>query len=123
MLIWNVMGCVNFVVQLNPEMISSYRENEQTIIQGRPMWATAAFAIAVLGGALGCIILLFKNSVAFYIFIVSLLGVIVTTAHTLGTGIDFGTGEIIGTIFMPLAVAVFLIWYSIYTERKGWLNT
>jgi hypothetical protein len=123
MLIWNVMGCINFFVQINPEMISSYRENEQAIIQGRPVWATVAFAIAVFGGAFGCLFLMLKKSVAFYIFIASLLGVVVTTAHTLGIGIDFGAGEIIGIIFMPVAVAAFLIWYSKYAERKSWINT
>ena len=122
MLIWNAMGCINFFVQMNPEMISSYRENEQAIIQGRPMWATVAFAIAVFGGALGCLLLMLKKSVAFYLFIASLLGVVVTTAHTLGVGIEFGTGELIGIIFMPVAVAVFLIWYSKYAERKGWIS-
>ena len=39
MLIWNVMGCINFFVQMSPDMIVSYREGEQLIIQGRPMWA------------------------------------------------------------------------------------
>lgn len=123
MLIWNVMGCINFFFQMNPEMISSYRENEQAIIQGRPVWATVAFAIAVFGGAFGCLLLMLKKSVAFYMFIASLLGVVVITAHTLSIDINFGTGEIIGIIFMPLAVAAFLIWYSKYTESKGWLNT
>jgi hypothetical protein len=123
MLIWNVMGCINFIVQMNPEMVSSYRETEQVIIQGRPIWATIGFAIAVFGGALGCLLLLLKKSAAFYLFIASLLGVLVTIIHTLSIGITFGVGEIIGIILMPLVVAVFLIWYSKYAENKGWNNT
>ena len=31
MLIWNVMGCMNFIVQMNPDMVASYRETEQAI--------------------------------------------------------------------------------------------
>jgi hypothetical protein len=123
MLIWNVMGCMNFFMQMNPDMVSSYRDSEQAIIQGRPVWATVAFAIAVFGGAFGCLLLMLRKSVAFYLFIVSLLGVVVTMPHTLGAGVDFGTGELIGIIFMPVAVAVFLIWYSKYTESKGWTST
>lgn len=123
MLLWNVMGCINFIIQMNPEMISSYRENEQAIIQGRPIWATVAFAVAAFGGALGCLLLILKKSVAFYIFIASLLGVLATQAHTLSIGINFGAGELIGIVVMPVAVAAFLIWYSKYAERKGWLNT
>ena len=61
LLIWNVLGCINFFLQINPDMVSSYRETEQAIIQGRPLWATIGFAIAVFGGALGCVFLLLKK--------------------------------------------------------------
>ena len=121
-LVWNVGGVINFLVQMNPEMLDAFRESERAIIEGRPAWATAAFAIAVFGGALGCLLLLFKKSVATYAFIASLLGVIVTMIHTLGVDIEFGLGEILGIILMPLVLAVFLIWYSTYAEGNGWTN-
>ena len=123
MLIWNVMGCINFFIQMNPEMVASYRENEQAIIAGRPLWATIAFAIAVFGGALGCILLVLKKYAAFYLFVFSLLGVVVTTVHTLGIGVNFGVGDILGIILMPLLVAAFLIWYTKYVANKGWVTT
>jgi hypothetical protein len=119
-LIWNVMGVANFFVQMNPEMLAAYRESERAIIENRPAWATAAFAVAVIGGAIGSLLLLLKKPLAFHVFIVSLLGVIVTMIHSLGAGIEFGVGEILGIILMPLAVAVFLIWYSKLVQSKGW---
>ncbi len=122
MLIWNVMGCINFFVQMNPDMLASYRESERAIIEGRPVWATGAFAIAVFGGAIGCLLLLFRQSTAYYFFITSLLGVIVAMVHTLGACIAFGIGEIVGIILMPLVVAVFLIWYAKLAESKGWIS-
>ena len=121
-LIWNVAGAANFIVQLNPDMLAAYRESERAIIEGRPAWATGAFAIAVFGGALGCLLLLLRKSAAFYLFVASILGVIVTMIHTLGVGIDFGVAEISGIILMPLVVAAFLIWYSKQAERKGWIG-
>jgi len=122
MLIWNVMGCINFFVQMNPDMIASYRQTEQAIILDRPAWATGAFAVAVFCGALGCLLLLLRKSAAYYVFIASFLGVIVTMTHTLGISIDFGLGEMLGIILMPLVVAAFLIWYSKQAERKGWVS-
>ena len=121
-LIWNVMGVINFFVQMNPDVLATYRESERAIVEGRPAWATGAFAIAVFGGALGCLLLLLRKSAAYYLFIASLLGVIVTMTHTLGVGIDFGLGEILGIILMPLVVAAFLIWYSKQAESKGWIS-
>ncbi len=121
-LIWNGMGCINFIVQMNPDALEAYRESERAIIEGRPVWATGGFAIAVFGGALGCLLLLFRKSAAVYVFIASLLGVMVTMLHTLGLGIDFGLGEILGIILMPLVVAAFLIWYAKQGKCKGWIS-
>ena len=42
--------------------------------------------------------------------------------RALGVGIDFGPGEILGIILMPLVVAAFLIWYSKQAENKGWIS-
>ncbi len=121
-LLWNVMGVINFFVQMNPDPLASYPESHRAIIEGRPAWATGGFAIAVFGGALGCLLLLLRKLAAFYVFIASLLGVIVTMIHTLGAGIDFGLGEILGIILMPLVVAAFLIWYSKQAESKDWIS-
>lgn len=121
-LVWNVMGVINFFVQMNPDALAAYRESERAIIEGRPAWATGAFAMAVFGGALGSLLLLLRKPAAFYLFIASLLGVIGTIIHTLGAGIDFSLGEILGIILMPLVVAAFLIWYSRQSGRKGWIG-
>ncbi len=124
-LIWNVMGVINFFVQMNADALASFPESHRAIIEGRPAWATGAFAIAVFGGALGCLLLLLRKSAAYYLFIASLLGVIVQLIHTLGIAsstIDFSPFDILMIILMPLAVAAFLIWYSKWAESKGWIS-
>ena len=124
-LIWNVMGVINFFVQMNPDMLTAYRESERAIVEGRPAWATGGFAIAVFGGALGGLLLLLRKPAAYYLFIASLLGVIVTMIHTVGIARStdsFGPFEILMMILMPLVVAAFLIWYSKWAESKGWIN-
>ncbi|MCZ6890596.1 MAG: hypothetical protein O7H39_19065, partial [Gammaproteobacteria bacterium] len=83
-LIWNVLGVVNFFVQMDEDTLAGYREVERAIVESRPVWATGAFAVSVFGGALGCLLLLLRKSAAYYLFIASLLGVIVTMTHTLG---------------------------------------
>ena len=124
-LIWNVMGSINYFVQMNPDVLATYPESERAIVEGRPAWATGAFAIAVFGGTLGSLLLLLRKSAAYYLFIASLLGVIVTMIHTVGLAvstIDFSPFEIAGVILMPLVVAAFLIWYSKHAESKGWIS-
>ena len=121
-LIWNVMGAINFVVQMNPEMIDRYRESEQAIILGRPTWATVAFAIAMFGGTIGCLLLLLKKQAAFYVLIASLVGVVVTVIHSLTAANSLGPGEIAEFIVMPVVVAAFLVCYAKLVERRHWIG-
>ncbi len=118
-LIWNVMGCINFFMQMNQEALADYPEAARLLVEGRPGWATGAFAIAVFGGVLGCLLLLLRKSAAYYLFIASLVGVIVTNIHTFG--ITASTEIWMGSL-MSLVVAAFLIWYSKQVESKGWIS-
>ncbi len=120
-LIWNVMGVINFFVQMTPDLLAAYRESERAIVEGRPAWATGAFAIAVFGGALGSLLLLLRKSAAYYWFIASLLGVIVTMVHIFGVA-GFSSFEIWIGVLMQLVVMAFLIWYSKQAESKGWIS-
>lgn len=121
-LIWNGLGVANYFAQMNPETLEMYRESERMIVEGRPAWATAGFALAVFGGAVGSILLLLRQSACSYSFIISFVGVIVAMVHSLGLDIELGAGEIVGIVVMPIAVAAFLIWYSMRAKRKGWMR-
>src|SRR5437660_11260791 len=83
-LIWNVMGVINFFWQMNADALAAMPESHRAIVEGRPAWATGGFAIAVFGGALGCLLLLLRKSAAYYLFIAWLLGVILVLIHILG---------------------------------------
>jgi hypothetical protein len=122
-LLWNVAGAANYLVQvMNPEAIDSYREAERALIDGRPAWATGAFAIAVFGGSIGCLLLLLRKSAAFYVFVVSLLGVMLTILHVLNV---VGWRLDLGALMPPLTslvVAAVLVWYSKHAEGKRWIS-
>jgi hypothetical protein len=115
------MGVVNYFVQMNADSFPSFPEVYRPIIEGRPAWATSAFAIAVFGGSVGCLLLLLRKSAAFYVFIASLLGVIVTMMHIFGVA-GFSSLEIWMGVLMQLVVTAFLIWYSKQAESKGWIS-
>ena len=124
-LIWNVMGVMNLLMQMNADALAAMPEAQRAIIEGRPAWATGAFAIAVFGGALGSLLLLLRKSAAFYLFIASLLGMIVHMIPYLGMAgstVDFGPFEISMYILLPLVVAAFLIWYAKWAKNKRWIN-
>jgi|TARA_B110000908_G_scaffold27019_1_gene31516 hypothetical protein len=99
-----------------------FKQQEIAMILSRPLWPTIGFVITVFGGTLGCVLLLLKKSTAFYLFVASLIGVVITTLHALTLGGQFEMGEVIGIIMIPSIVALFLIWYAQYCKTKGWLN-
>jgi len=124
-LIWNVLGSVNYFMQMNADVVASLPETHRAIIEGRPAWATGGFAISVLGGALGGLLLLLRKSTAYYLFLASLIGAIVTMIHTTRIArstVEFSPAEIFVMILLPLAVAAFLIWYSKQAQSKAWIS-
>lgn len=124
-LVWNVMGILNYFMQMNTSALSAMPETHRAIVEDRPAWATGGFAIAVFGGTLGCLLLLLRKSSAFYLFIASLAGVIVQVIHTVGiasSNAKFNPAELLMISLMPLVVAAFLIWYTRLAERKGWIK-
>ena len=124
-LLWNVGGSINYFMQTNLEFVSTLPETHRAIIEGRPIWATGGFAIGVIGGVIGCVLLLLKKSQAIYIFITSLLGIVVTMLHTINVAtsiISFSLGEIVVMILLPMIVAAFLVWYTKLVTKKSWVN-
>jgi len=115
-LIFNLMGCINFISQMNADMVASMPEVYRALVESRPAWATGAFAIAVFGGALGCLLLLLRKSAAVYVFIASLVGAILAQIPFLGIPSE----ALIGGL-SQLVVGAFLIWYSKQAESKGWI--
>jgi len=111
-LIWNLMSVMNFFMQMNAEALASMTEAQRAIIVGRPSWATAAFALAVFGGAGGSILLLLRKRVAYYLFIASLVGVVIQLLPYFSMSGSFESFEILMYILLPLAVAVFLTGYT-----------
>ncbi len=124
-LLWNGMGALNFFMQMNPDVLAQYDASARAIVEGRPVWATAGFALAVFGGTLGCVLLLFKKRVAYQVFIASLVGTTVTMVHTAQVAAlrgDFGAFEISMYMVSPVAVAAGLIGYARYAVNKGWIR-
>ena len=119
-LIFNLMGCMNYIAQMNAESVAAMPDVYRAIIESRPAWGTAAFAIAVFGGLLGCVLLLLRKSVAFYVFAVALIGTVVAQAPFLGMA-DFPMAAWVGWT-SQFVVGAFLVWYSRQATSRSWIG-
>jgi len=123
-LLWNVGGIANYMMQMKPDFVAAMPDTHQAIINGRPTWATAGFAVGVFGGAIGCLLLLVKKPLAGLVFLISLVGIFVTMIHTALVVVDndiFSVSDIIIMIIMPIIVANFLIGFTFYAAKKNWI--
>lgn len=119
-LVWNLMGCMNFLSQSNPEVIAQMPEPYQAIIAARASWATVAFGVAVFAGAVGCILLLLRRRVAKQLLMFSLIGVVLTLVDVL-LSVGLNLQVLIGT-GASVVVAGLLYWMARLADHAGWLR-
>ncbi len=125
-LIWNLLGVFAYIMQqtMSPADIAALSDAERTLRETTPAWANAAFAIAVHGGALGCLALVFKKSWALPLLVLSLAAVLVQMVHAffISNSIEvFGPGGMIMPV-MVIVIAVYLVFLARSAKEKGWIN-
>lgn len=125
-LVWNLMGLGAYISQvtMTPEILNAMPDAERALYENFPIWATAAFAIAVNAGVLGCLLLLLKRSLALPVLILSLVAVV--TQH-FNTFVLMKATSVVGPVPAVFALAVivigaYLIWMANDAKGKGWLS-
>src|SRR5687768_1907525 len=82
-LLWSSMGVVSFILtQMNVEAVMSrFPPPQREYFESFPLWAVALWAIGVIGGAAGSLLLLVQSRLAFRVLLGS---AIATIAFNLG---------------------------------------
>ena len=117
--LWNLFGVYQYLMT-----VGVVAGADAAAVSAMPAWVTGAFAIAVFGGALGCLGLLMLNRWSKLLLLVSLLAVLAMDAWTFllsGLGGTMGGAEM-GVTVTVLVVAVLLVWLAYSADRKGWLS-
>jgi len=120
-LIWNAMGVMAYLIQafITEEAIAKLPEEQQAeFLIEHPTWYTAAFALAVFCGAVGCLALLIRKKWAYMLFIISFVTATIQQVYIMATveGVGF---------VMPIMIIVccaFLVWFSKMATAKEWLR-
>lgn len=119
-LLWNLMGCLNYIMQTASTSRADLPEQYLAIFTQRPVWATAAFAVAVFAGAVGCILLILRRRVAVQLLGLSLVGSLFALAYmimTLGLSVNalLSTG-------ISILMACILLAIAMAARAQGWLR-
>jgi len=126
LLIWNLLGVMAYIMQvtMSPEALAALPEAQRQLYETTPAWATAAFAIAVNGGALGCALLLLKRNLAGIFLQLSLAGVLVQMFHSFFMSKSFevfGPGGLIMPI-MVIVISIYLVVLAAKARAKRWTS-
>ncbi|MBU3011769.1 hypothetical protein KO506_10170 [Polaribacter vadi] len=122
-LIWNAMGVLVYLGQafMTDDMKALIPADQLKLIENTPSWVTAAFAIAVWFGLLGCILLLVRKKTAHKVLIISLLGVLVQTAYSffMTNALEvYGNTGLIQPI-ITILISFYLVFFAKKAENSG----
>jgi hypothetical protein len=124
-LLWNLVGCAAYLsdVMLTPDDVAKLDAAQQALYASRPAWAVAATAIAVWGGAAGCVGLLLRKRWALPLLLASLAGVIV---QNLGLFVLSDAASLMPAVAyvlqgLVLLVAIGLVLLARRAIARGWI--
>jgi len=125
-IIWNLIGVIVYLGQayMTDDMKALMTEEQLAIIENSPIWATAAFAIAVWFGLLGSILLTLRKKLSKSVLYISLLGVIVQLIYNFFMSNAIEVYETQGIIqpLITLAISLFLVSYAKQADKKDLLS-
>jgi uncharacterized membrane protein len=121
-LIWNILGVGAYLAQayITEDALALLTQPEQDFYTNYPAWTTAAFAIGVFAGLLGCIALLMRKKVAVLLFTLSIIGVLAQQVYNffIQDFVEMDGVRMIGPIAIVI-VCFFLLWYSKAQRANG----
>ncbi len=125
-LAWNLFGLVQFVgslTQTEASLIAGGLTTEQAaVMMGYPVWMTVVFAVGVVGGTIGCGMLL-RNSLAVPVFVTSLAGYLLLYIGDIVYGVfaAMGAPQVI-VLTMVVAIATAVLWLSRKARTQSLLS-
>jgi hypothetical protein len=123
-LLWNAMGAWDYLMTQtrNQAYLSGFTQEQLGFFYSIPAWVVSAWAIGVWGGLVGALLLLLRRRLAVWLFLASLLGVVVTTFrnYVLANGMDI-MGDAFSLAFTAVIflVALGLFLYARTMRKRG----
>jgi hypothetical protein len=121
--IFMAIGCAGYLASVLTDP-SSLPVDQRNLMEARPIWMIAAYAIAVWVGLVGSVLLLMRRKLAEPLLLVSLVTAVLTF---LPYAIVPAVSDLVTTNDIAVAVAVLAItwtiyWFARHSRQRGWLR-
>ena len=128
-LLWNGFGGYDFIMSVT-QGEAYWRASGMTqpmidYYNAMPEWMYAPWIAGVWGAVAGSVLLLMRNKLAFWAFVVSLVGAVVSLAYGRMNPMPELPAEMAMMTYMPwiiAAIAAFLAWYAWSQKKAGVLR-
>ncbi|WP_066771656.1 hypothetical protein [Croceicoccus mobilis] len=124
-LVWNSLGAFQYAMTQaeNAAYLSNFSPEERMYFTRLPMWQIAFWALGVWGSVAGSLLLLLRSRWALAAFIVSLLGLVITTLVSLFQPAPESLTGLVNWVMTGVvwAILIALIWYSRRAMARGWI--
>jgi len=125
-LLWNAFGAYDYLMTQtgNEAYMSAFTPEQLEYFYGFPVWMDAFWAVGVWSAFLGAILLILRSRLAFYAFILGLIGMAGTTAYQFTNPAPAGVLDGAG-LAMSIVIWISQILLAIYAfamMRKGVLR-
>jgi protein-S-isoprenylcysteine O-methyltransferase Ste14 len=125
-LLWNLLGGFNYYATqtLSADTLAGFDDETRAYFENIPAWFDAAWAIAVWGAVVACLLLLLRKAWAAPLFLGSLLAQLVCVAYAISQNAyslqDGTTTMIITSVVFVIALGLWL--YARAMKDRGVLN-
>lgn len=127
-LLWNAGGAYDYLMTqlVNEDYLSMLTEAQRTMMDSRPLWFDATWALGVWGSVLGSLLILLRSKHAVTAFAVSLFGLIASSVWSYGLA-EPSAWEVVGSFgaVFSLAICIVLVMLFLYSRamaRRAILN-
>ena len=125
-LLWNALGVFDYLAtKLRLEFyMSQFTPEQLDYFYSFPAWMIAAWAVAVWGALLGSLALLLRKAWAVWLFGVAILGLAITSLHTmvLTNGLEIMGSEAGMFTAVIWVVSLFLYFYALAMAKRRVLS-
>ncbi len=123
---WNLFGLWQFAGSLRQTgeslMAAGMTAKQAEIYLALPGWMTAVFAVGVIGGTVGSLLMLLQRAAAVLVFAVSLAGYVALFAGDLAYGVFAGLPEQLVIITSVVLIAAALFALSLFARKRAMLR-
>ena len=122
-LLFMLVACGGYLIDVTTDP-SQLPLDQRVVVEARPAWAMAAYAIAVWVGLAGAAMLLLRKKLAQPLLLVSLVAAVVTfLPYAIVPDVrDNVTTNDIAVALVILAITWTIFWFARHSAQRGWLR-